>query len=135
MRCMIQKCILNCIVINFKPTQNFDFQKTDMHFRFILFEKFPYEYIILTLWKDGTYCLSLFYLVIKMEVLSFSGKSYQTRQTAGKPLQKIEMLQQEHTKVSNITIYIFRWIYILLYPLPVLPMSLKREIKFQKYGV
>ena len=52
-------------------------------------------------------CL-LFYLVIKMEVLSFSGKSYQTRQTAGKPLQKIEMLQQEHTKVSNITIYIFR---------------------------
>ena len=58
MRCMIQKCILNCIVINFKPTQNFDFQKTDMHFRFILFEKFPYEYIILTLWEDETYCLS-----------------------------------------------------------------------------
>ena len=42
-------------------------------------------------------CL-LFYLVITMEVLSSSGKSYQTRQTAGKSLQKIEMLQQEHKK-------------------------------------
>ena len=44
-------------------------------------------------------CL-LFYLVIKMEVLSFCEKPYQTWQTAIKTLKKkkIKMLQQEHTK-------------------------------------
>ena len=45
-------------------------------------------------------CL-LFYLVIKMEVLSFCEKPYQTWQTSLKTLKKdrtCSMLQQEHTK-------------------------------------
>ena len=42
-------------------------------------------------------CL-LFYLVIKMEVLRFCEKPYQTWQAAVKTLKKIKMFHQEHTK-------------------------------------
>ena len=44
-------------------------------------------------------CL-LFYLVIKMEVLSFCERPYQTWQTAVKTFKKVKMLQQEHTRVK-----------------------------------
>ena len=42
-------------------------------------------------------CL-LFYLAIKMEVLRFCEKPYQTWQTSVKAFKKIKMHQQEHTK-------------------------------------
>ena len=41
-----------------QPPQNFDFQKTDLSFRFIWYETFPYGFVILTWWEDVTYCLS-----------------------------------------------------------------------------
>ena len=50
-----------------KPPQNFDFRKTELPFRFIWFEKFPYGFVILTLWEDGIYCLSLSFILLGRE--------------------------------------------------------------------
>ena len=99
MKCLIQKCILKCITNNCKPPQNFVFQKTELsfRFRFIWFEKFPYGFAFSLDGRMELIACLLFYLVIKMEVLRFCEKPYQTWQTSVKTLKKIKMHQQEHT--------------------------------------
>ena len=89
---------------NCKPTQNFDFQKPKLCFRFIWSEKFPYGLLFSLNGRIKLiYCL-LFYLVIKMKVKSFCEKPLQTSQTAVKTLKKkkkkkkFKMLHEGHTK-------------------------------------
>ena len=108
MKCLIWNCILKCITNNSKPPQNFDFQKTELSFRFILFEKFSLGLLFLLCGKMEPIVCLLFYLIINMEVLSlkyFCQKSYQTLPTSSKNIQEnIKMLQQGHTKRAKYNI-------------------------------
>ena len=70
MKCMILKCITN----NCKPLQNFDFQKTELPFRFIWFEKFGLLFLID--WRMESIACLLLYLVMKIEFLNIFAKSH-----------------------------------------------------------
>ena len=68
MKRMILKCLLNCIT-NCKPSQSFDFQKTELFVRFMG--------LLLSL--DGRMepiTCHLCYFVIKMEVLNIFAKNH-----------------------------------------------------------
>ena len=83
---------------NCKPTQNFDFQKPKLCFRFIWSEKFPYGLLFSLNGRIKLiYCL-LFYLVIKMKVKSFCEKPLQTSQTAVKTFKK---KKKKKKKIQN----------------------------------
>ena len=68
--------VLKCTTNNCKPSQNFDYQKTELSLKFIWFEKFPCVWLFsLDERMEPIACL-LFYLIIKMEVLNIFAKSH-----------------------------------------------------------
>ena len=86
-----------------QPPQNFDFQKTDLSFRFIWYETFPYGFVILTWWEDVTYCLSFVLFGHKNGSSEFLRKTISTMADSSKNIKKIKMIQQEQIE-SNIIV-------------------------------
>ena len=90
-----------------KPTQNFDFQKTELSLRFIWFEKFPWVFYSNSMggWNlFSVFCL-LLYLFITMEVLAQNifAKNHIKQ---GRQQQKVIMVEEEHKK-SEVLSYKF----------------------------
>ena len=108
MKCMIQKCILNYTTNNCKPAQNFDFRKTELSFSCIQFEKNFHMGSLFSLDRkmELIACLQ-FYVVIKMEVLSFCEKPNKTWQTAVKTFNKNQNVPTRTHKKSQILLHRF----------------------------
>ena len=131
---MILKCVLKCITNNCKPPQNFEFQKTELSFRFFRLKSF-HEFVTLVFWENGTYCLSS--VLFGHENGSseyFCKKTYQAWPKAVKTFKKHQNAPIRTYKKNQILLYreSFRWIHIVLYLLPVSPLFLKGENEISK---
>ena len=110
--------------------------------RFIWCEKFPYGFVNLIWWEDVTYCLSFVLFGHENGSFEFLQKTISNMADSSKKNFKKSRCSNNNTqKKSNIIIfnyiivnyfYIFWWIHIALYPLPVPPPFLKEGNEISK---
>ena len=97
MKCKILKCILNCIINNCKPHQNFECPETELSCRFTWFGHLVSMGLVVSLnWRMWLIVYLLFYSVL-LYYFSIAGSS--------KSIQKTSICSNKNTqkKLNNIT--------------------------------
>ena len=100
---MIQKCILKCIISYCKLPQNFDFGESGLALALGLFglKSFHMSFSFSFDGRMELIARLLFYLVIKMKVLRFYEKPYQTWQAAVQTLKEKSKCSNKNTQKES----------------------------------